>query len=104
MTIVSVLSFETVGISHRSVVELDTPAPSCMTSCWAQVCNVKVSPATTIVFNDVKSELCLHLVFQSMFLTQEESYVLAHQFAAASKHKHNLASFYVSEPFIQVVN
>jgi len=69
MTIVSVLSFEMVGISHRSVVELDTPAPSHMTSCWAQVCDVKVSPTATIVFNDVKSELCLHMVFQSMFLT-----------------------------------
>ena len=96
------------GISHWHVVELDdlnTPNKSVATRQGqrAWVSDIKASPAATIVYNDVKSELCLDMVLQTMFPTREESYILAHRLAAASKHQHNLANFLVSEAFIRAV-
>ena len=96
------------GISCQHVVELDnlnTPNKSVATrqgQC-AQVSNIKASPAAMIVYNDVKSELCLNMVLQTMFPTWEESYILAHWLAAASKHQHNLTNLLVSEAFIRAV-
>ncbi len=96
------------GISCQHVVELDdlnTPNKSVATrqGRHARVSDIKASPAAMIVYNDVKSELCLDMVLQTMFPTWEESYILTHWLAAASKHQHNLTNLLVSEAFIWAV-
>ena len=65
--------------------------------------DIKISPTAMIVYDNVKSKLCLYMVLQTMFPTREESYVLAHQLAATSKRQHNLSNFHISETFIQGV-
>ena len=104
------IHFEMDKFSWGSIAELDDHkimrdivATRRVTQVHPQVSAIKTSPTATIVYNDMKSELCLHMILQSMFLTWDETFILTHEFAAASKCRHNLSNFIISQAFVQAV-
>ncbi len=90
--------------------ELASPPPSLKghstsTSLSCQPClhDVKNSREAILIYNDVKSDLIIYMIHQSMFISKDESVGLVHGYVNTAKQRHGIKDYNVNMPLIQTV-
>ena len=67
------------------------------------VCDIKSNPGATLIYNDIKSDICLSMICKSMFITPNESFKLLQEFVLASKKQHGVKVFDLTLATVRMV-
>ncbi len=91
-------------LAELSINENTSASPwNSLTSSCPCICDVKNTWEAILIYNDVKADLCIYMICQSMFITKDENVVLIHEYIEESKRRHGIKNYDVTPPLIQTV-
>src|SRR5260370_12325717 len=79
------------------------PPWNSLASSHPHIRDVKNTREAILIYNDVKADLCIYMICQSMFITKDENVVLIHEYIEESKRRHGIKNYDVTPPLIQMV-
>jgi len=65
--------------------------------------DIKSTPEAALIYNDIKADLCMYMVCQSMFISKDEGLGLLQAFVLMSKKQHGIKDYEVTMAFAQTV-
>src|SRR5260221_2495670 len=68
------------------------------------VSNIKSTPEAVLIYNDIKADLCVYMVCQSMFISKDEGLGLLQAFVLMSKKRHGIKNYEVTMALTQMVH
>ena len=91
-------------LAELSINENTSAGPqNSLTSSCPCIHDVKNTQEAILIYNDVRADLCIYMICQSMFITKDENVVLIHEYIEASKRQHGIKNYDVTLPLIQLV-
>jgi len=66
--------------------------------------DIKLTPEAVLIYNDIKADLCVYMVCQSMFISKDEGLGLLQAFVLASKKRHGIKNYEVTMALTQTVH
>ena len=82
---------------------ISTTSTSTSLSHWPCLRDVKNSCEAILIYNNVKSDLIIYMIHQSMFISKDESVGLVHRYVNTAKQRHGIKDYDVNMPLIQMV-